>query len=66
MVRGGELMPIKNEDISINVMAKHFEKTHEAMRQLKRKWEAEKSGLWIIYVKAYNYDMLVQEIGEAS
>ncbi len=47
---------VKNIDIDIAILAKHFGKTYEAMRQLKRKYEADKTGLWIIYVKAYNYD----------
>jgi len=51
---------IKNEDMSAYKLAKHFGKTYEAMRQLKRKWEAEKAGLWIVYVKAYNYDTGVE------
>lgn len=46
-----------NTNIDHKVLAKHFNKTNEAMRQLKRKWEESKTGLWIVYVKAYNYDI---------
>ncbi len=56
---------IKNEDIAITTLAKHFEASYssyrsayEAFRQLRRKWEESKTGLWIIYVKAYNWDMI--------
>lgn len=52
---------IQNEDIDIKILSSHFGKTYEAMRQLKRKWEEEKAGLWIIYVKAYNWDMEVKK-----
>ena len=41
----------------INASAKHFNVTNEAMRQLKRKWEREERGLWLVYVKAYNWDI---------
>jgi len=54
---------MKNENIDHKVIAKHFHKegkqiqsTIEAFRQLKRKHEKSKDGLWIIYVKAYNWD----------
>ncbi len=47
---------MKNENIDHKILAKHFSKTNEAMRQLKRKHEALKTGLWIVYVKAYNFD----------
>lgn len=59
---------IENEDIQITTLAKHFEESfasprsaYEAFRQLRRKWEESKAGLWIIYVKAYNYDMGVSK-----
>ena len=48
---------MKNINIDHKTLAKHFSKTNEAMRQLKRKHEESKTGLWIVYVKAYNYDM---------
>ena len=48
---------MKNETIDHKILAKHFNKTNEAMRQLKRKYEKDKTGLWIIYVKAYNCDV---------
>ena len=48
---------MKNTNIDHKTLAKHFNKTNEAMRQLKRKHEESKTGLWIVYVKAYNYDM---------
>ena len=44
-------------DIDHKTLAKHFNKTNEAMRQLKRKYEKDKTGLWIIYVKAYACDV---------
>ena len=44
-------------NIDHKILAKHFNKTNEAMRQLKRKYEESKTGLWVVYVKAYNYDM---------
>ena len=42
--------------IDHKTLAKHFNKTNEAMRQLKRKFEDGKGGLWPVYVKAYMYD----------
>ena len=45
-----------NKNIDHKTLATHFKKTNEAMRQLKRKYEDTKNGLWIIYVKAYNWD----------
>lgn len=55
---------IQNEDIEIATLARHFEEAHssprsayESFRQLRRKWEESKAGLWIVYVKAYNWDM---------
>lgn len=48
---------MKNIEIDHKVLASHFAKSNEAMRQLKRKWEESKTGLWIVYVKAYNYDI---------
>jgi len=47
---------MKNENIDHKTLAKHFKKTNEAMRQLKRKYESNKAGLWIVYAKAYSYD----------
>lgn len=46
---------MKNIDIDHKVLARYFEKTNEAMRQLKKKWNEEEKGLWKIYVAAYNY-----------
>lgn len=46
-----------NITIDHKTLASHFAKTNEAMRQLKRKWEECQEGLWIVYVKAYNWDM---------
>lgn len=52
-----------NIEIDHKILAKHFqngrkiESVNEAMRQLKRKYEETKDGLWSVYVKAYNYDM---------
>ena len=48
---------MKNITIDHKILAKHFRVTNEAMRQLKRKWEREERGLWIVYVKAYNWDI---------
>jgi hypothetical protein len=57
---------MKEDTISIEllsidhkILAKHFNKTIQAMHQLKQKWTKEKQGLWIVYVKAYNYDMSI-------
>lgn len=47
---------MKNETMEHKILAAHFGKTNEAMRQLKRKHEATGTGLWLVYVKAYNYD----------
>lgn len=47
---------MKNINIDHKVLAKHFNKTNEAMRQLKRKHEKDGNGLWSVYIKAYNYD----------
>jgi len=47
---------MKNIKIDHKTLATHFNKTDEAMRQLKRKYEKYKIGLWSVYVKAYNYD----------
>ncbi len=49
---------MNNIKICHKKLANHFNKTEENMRQLKRKYEATKIGLWIVYVKAYNYDMI--------
>jgi len=55
---------MKNIKIDYRVLAKHFEdkfsnlrSATEAMKQLKEKHEAKKKSLWVIYVKAYNYDL---------
>ena len=48
---------MKNINIDHKTLAKHFNKTPEAMRQLKRKHEKTEDGLWSIYVKAYNFDL---------
>jgi len=59
---------MQNIKIDHKILAKHFkdkfsnEKSAiEAMRQLKRKHEATKTGLWIVYVKAYNFDMIMKD-----
>ena len=52
---------MKNTNIDHKTLASHFNKTNEAMRQLKRKYETEKTGLWIVYVKAYNFDKEVED-----
>jgi len=45
-----------NINIDHKILARYFNKTNEAMRQLKRKYKVYGNGLWIVYVKAYNYD----------
>lgn len=51
-----------NEHIDYKELATHFrgdrsvKSANEAFRQLKRKWKNEKKGLWLTYVKAYNFD----------
>jgi len=52
---------MKNIKIDHKILAKHFNKTPEAMRQLKRKHEYTKDGLWIVYVKAYNHDISLEK-----
>ena len=47
---------MKNIKMCHKVLADYFNKSHEAMRQLKRKHEATKEGLWSVYVRAYNWD----------
>ena len=47
---------MENIKIDHKALAKHFNKTNEAMRQLKRKYETDKTGLWLVYVKAYCWD----------
>lgn len=51
---------MKNIKIDHKTLASHFNKTDEAMRQLKRKYENNETGLWIVYVKAYNYDCMMR------
>jgi len=55
---------MKNINIDHKILAKHFNKTIQAMHQLKQKWVKEKKGLWIIYVKAYTLDTIPNEIKE--
>lgn len=52
---------MENIEIDHKILAIHFKKTNEAMRQLKRKYETTKDGLWIVYMKAYNYDMNLEK-----
>jgi len=54
-----------NTNIDHKIIAEHFQdkfsnlaSAKEAMRQLIRKYEDSGTGLWIVYVKAYNYDMI--------
>jgi len=49
-------MQIENKDIDHKIIAKHFGKSVEGMRKLKKK---SLSGLWSVYVKAYNYDTAI-------
>lgn len=44
-------------DIHHTVIAEYVGKSPESMRQLKRKWEREGTGLWIHYVRSYKYDV---------
>ena len=51
---------MKNETIDHKILSKHFNKTPEAFRQLKRKYEKDKSGLWSVYIKAFNWDTIIE------
>jgi len=58
---------IANININYKVLAKHFQgsrsekSANEAFRLLWKKWENEKRGLWVLYVKAYNFDKLIKK-----
>ncbi len=52
---------MKNIKMCHKKLANHFNKTPEAMRQLKRKYEATKTGLWVVYVKAYSFDLIKKD-----
>lgn len=43
-------------EIDHKKIAKHFGKTTEAMRRLKRAYESADSKLWTVYVRAYYFD----------
>jgi len=58
-----------NEDIDHKIIALHFLDTYKnrrsaitGMLNLKNKWAKNQDSIWIVYVKAYNYDIgLVKE-----
>ena len=47
---------IKNINIDHKIISSHFETTNENMRIHKKKFEKETGGLWLVYIKAYNFD----------
>lgn len=47
---------IPNEHINHKVLAQHFGLTNEAMRINYKKFNDGKNSLWLVYVKAYNFD----------
>lgn len=47
---------VQNEYIDYKILASHFTKSDESMRQLLRKYEKGEPSFWLIYVKAYNFD----------
>ena len=51
---------MQNQNIDHKILSKHFNKTIQAMWRLKDKYKKTKTGLWIIYVKAYNWDLFAK------
>ena len=55
---------IENINIDHKTIAKHFRPlSSENMRVLKRKWENNPDNprdKWTVYVKAYNYDIIIK------
>jgi len=49
-------MELPNININYKVLAIHFNKNKETMRLNYKKFNEDKGGLWLIYVKAYNFD----------
>ena len=47
---------LPNIHINYKVLAKHFSISNEAMRVNYKKFKENNKGLWLIYVKAYNFD----------
>ena len=47
---------IPNEHINYKILAQHFGLTNEAMRINYKKFNNGTNSLWLIYVKAYNFD----------
>lgn len=47
---------IPNIHISYKILATHFNKNKETMRLNYKKFNEDNGGLWLIYVKAYNFD----------
>lgn len=45
-------------DIDHKKVARAFNKSIEGMRKLKRKHEKDYSHLWVIYCKAYHFDVI--------
>ena len=48
---------MKNINIDHKILSKHFSKTIQAMHQLKQKYNKGLNSLWVVYVKAYNWDI---------
>lgn len=48
--------PIPNEHINYKVLAQHFGLTNEATRINYKKFNEGKKCIWLVYVKAYNFD----------
>ena len=55
---------IKNIGIDHKVLATHFAERFSSrrgavsgMKELKDKWHETQTGFWVVYVKAYNYDV---------
>ena len=51
-----------NEHINYKILAKHFGLTNEAMRINYKKFTEGKPCLWLVYVKAYNFDYGIRNI----
>ena len=54
-------MSLKNINIDHKVLARHFDMTNEAFRQLKERYKQGFGSKWEMYVKAYNYDMIMKD-----
>ena len=56
---------MKNINIDHKIIAKHFvnmfsdyKSARTALLKLKNKWQSDKKGSWVLYVKAYNWDTM--------